>query len=221
MHRPVSSREKCIPSRPVVTIFNYRPVPSWQFLLTVPSRHQKQKVIVGYRPVPWRDFKPTVSSRPIQATIIFINLPSRAVSSSNKFSPNISKQYRPVPSRMSPATFSKYWNSLFYTSGEGGIFVWYRQCRNVASNSAWRGCTRPTGPMHSREGNSCFSLKWDNDWLGAWAHRVRCGSDRTIGGVWSMNKLMIYYWWLRIVLILRVSLVCDCRYRVVVVDQGG
>ena len=36
-----------------------------------------------------------------------------------------------------------------------------------------------------------------------------------------MNKLMIYYWWLRIVLILRVSLVCDCRYRVVVVDQGG
>ena len=36
-----------------------------------------------------------------------------------------------------------------------------------------------------------------------------------------MNSLMNHYWWLRIVLILRVYLVCDCRHRVLVADQGG
>ena len=27
--------------------------------------------------------------------------------------------------------------------------------------------SRPVNPMPFREGTSCFSLKWDNDWLGA------------------------------------------------------
>ena len=35
-----------------------------------------------------------------------------------------------------------------------------------------------------------------------------------------MNSLT-HYWWLRIVLFLRVSPVCDCRHRVLVADQGG
>ena len=36
-----------------------------------------------------------------------------------------------------------------------------------------------------------------------------------------MNSSMKCYWWLRVVLILRVSLVCDFRHRVLVADKGG
>ena len=35
-----------------------------------------------------------------------------------------------------------------------------------------------------------------------------------------MNSLMKHYWWSRIVLILRVSLVRDFRHRALVADQG-
>ena len=78
-----------IPSRPVVTIFIYRSVPSWN-----------KKVIVLYRSVPSGKFTPTVPSRLLQASLIFIILPSRPVPSSFFFPPNMSKQYRPVPSRV-------------------------------------------------------------------------------------------------------------------------
>ena len=41
MHRPVPSSKKYIPSRPVAKFFINRPVPLWQFLITVPSRHDR------------------------------------------------------------------------------------------------------------------------------------------------------------------------------------
>ena len=84
---PSRRANKYIPSRPVVTIFIYRPVPSWN-----------KKVIVLYRSVPSGKFTPTVLSRGlIEATIISIILPSRPVPSSIFSAPNTSKQYRPVP----------------------------------------------------------------------------------------------------------------------------
>ena len=102
MYRPVPSSNEntapCrrnifyLPSRPVVTISIHHPVPSWN-----------KKIIVPYRPVPSRMFTATVLSRLIQATIFFIVIPSRYVSSSIVLPPNMSKQYRPVPSRIIPS----------------------------------------------------------------------------------------------------------------------
>ena len=122
-----SRREKLwAPSRPAEQKYIYRPVPSWQFLFTVPSRRDNfylpsrpvmtifiyrpvpswnKKVIVLYRPVPSRKFIPTVPSRPIQATIVCIFLRSRLVPFSY-FSPNMSKQYRPV--------YHRAWKALIF-----------------------------------------------------------------------------------------------------------
>ena len=119
-----SRREKLYaPSRPVEQKYIYRPFPSWQLLFTVPSRRDNfylpsrpvvtifiyrpvpslnKKVILLYRPVPSRKFTPTVPSRPILASIIFIiyrPVPSRLPFF---FPPNMSKQYRPVPSKILP-----------------------------------------------------------------------------------------------------------------------
>ena len=55
--RPVPSWQFYIPSRPVVTIFIYRPVSSWN-----------KKAIVMYRSVPSKKSTPTVPFRSIQAT---------------------------------------------------------------------------------------------------------------------------------------------------------
>ena len=101
-----SCREKLYaPSRLVVTIFNYCPNSSWQFLLTVPSRHEKKRSL--YLTVPSRrensrSSSRPVPSRPIQASILFTILPFRPVPSSNFYPPRMSKQYRPVPSRPVP-----------------------------------------------------------------------------------------------------------------------
>ena len=97
MRRPVPSSKKCMPSRPVVTTFIYRPVVTIFIYRPV----MKQKVIELYRPVPSRKLAPTVPSRPIQATII--SLFYRPVPSSIFFLPNMSRQYRPVPSGILPA----------------------------------------------------------------------------------------------------------------------
>ena len=106
MHRPVpwskniytapSRREVFyLPSRPVVTIFTSRPVPPWQFLFTVPACHEtKCHCTVPSRPVEKIHTHRPVPSRPIQATIIFIILPSRHVPSS--FFP--AKHVKTVPS---------------------------------------------------------------------------------------------------------------------------
>ena len=87
-----------LPSRPVVKNYMHRPVPSRQFLFTVPSR--RDIFYLPFRPAEKIKFTPTVPSRPIQETIFFIILPSRPVPSSFFFPPNMSKQYRPVPSRV-------------------------------------------------------------------------------------------------------------------------
>ena len=119
LSRPVEKKKK--KSRPVLIIFIYRPV---QSLYTVPSRREafyspsrpvmKQK---GHCNVPSRPVEksaPTVPSRPIQATIIYIFLPSRPVPSLIFFPPNMSKQYRPVPSRTLPAMKSHGNNRLHF-----------------------------------------------------------------------------------------------------------
>ena len=54
------------------------------------------------------------------------------------------------------------------------------------------------------------------------APRVSRWSGRMIGGVWGMHSLIVkHYWWLLIVLSLRVSLACDYCQRVLVAKQGG
>ena len=85
---PSRRAKKYIPSRPVVTIFVYRPVPSSQFLPTVPSR--RDNFYLPSRPVPSRHYN-----------FRYFPVPSRTVF--NFFPPNMSKQYRPVPSRILPA----------------------------------------------------------------------------------------------------------------------
>ena len=91
----------------------------------------------------------------------------------------------------------------------------------------------PVTPMHLRGGTKCYWLKWDNDWWGGGDNRpvnpvhlredTSCFSLKRKNDWWVciMNSLMKHYWWLRIVLILRVSLVCDCRHRLLVANQEG
>ena len=88
-----------LPSRPVVIIFFYpRPVVKNITLPSRPVMKQNGHCTVPSRPVD--KLTPPVPSRPIQASIIFIILPSRHLPSSILFPTNMSKQYRSVPSRI-------------------------------------------------------------------------------------------------------------------------
>ena len=104
---PSRRAKKYIPPRPVVTIFVYRPVPSRKFLLTVPSRRDnfylpsrpvmkwKGHCTVPTRPVAKIHTHRPVTFHPGNNNFHYFTVPSRPVFN---FPPNVSKQYRPVPS---------------------------------------------------------------------------------------------------------------------------
>ena len=76
-------------------------------------------------------------------------------------------------------------------------------CFSLEWDNDWSGVggdNRPVNTMHFREGTSCFSLKWKNDW-------------------WGLGYVK-HYWFLNVVT-LRVPLACDYYHRVLVAEQGG
>ena len=98
LYTPFRPVEQIYTSRHVVTIFTYRPVTSWQFSFTVPSRHETKRSL--YSTVPSRRGNSHPPPRPIQAVIIFITLPSRPVPSRLQFVSRQACQNSIVPSRL-------------------------------------------------------------------------------------------------------------------------
>ena len=109
---PSRCEKLCAPSRPVDQKYMYRPVPLL-FWFTGPSR--RAYFYLQSRPVMKQKGRCTLPScsveelhthRPVPShpgNCAFIFFPSRPVPSSIFFPPNMSKQYRPVPSRILPA----------------------------------------------------------------------------------------------------------------------
>ena len=108
----VSSRRgrNYAPSRPVVKNYMHRLVPSSKYVYTVPFR--RDNFYLPSRPVMKQKGLCTVPSRPVEKIHTHRPVPSHpgnynfhyfTVPSSTFFPPNMSKQYRPVPSRILPA----------------------------------------------------------------------------------------------------------------------
>ena len=98
LYTPFRPVEQIYTSRHVVTIFTYRPVTSWQFSFTVPSRHETKRSL--YSTVPSRRGNSYPPPRPIQAVIIFITLPSRPVPSRPVFNLFPAKHVKTVSPRL-------------------------------------------------------------------------------------------------------------------------
>ena len=133
-----------------------------------------QKVIVLYRPVPSRKFT-TILSRPIQATtrynFHYFTVPSRPVL--QPFPANISKQYRPVPSRLLPAIIILA-NVLVERNGpvinKRGSCI--RRGRDVTKRNHSAYVQKPEYD-HERKKKTCdmhvsYTIRWSQPFISFW-----------------------------------------------------